>query len=115
MANEMRGSCGERADPKTMATVLYNTMDHSCITELATATVGKPGNENKVDVSQYLELTEYMLSRQAREQILQPQAPVKMDVSGVDMSADAAGAPVPPPPIADPSWSRYLIVDLVIV
>ena len=109
IGNEMREQCGEAADDKLMATVLYSTMDASSNTELATTKLPSLG-DRLVNPADYSELREYILQRQARERILKPQPPVNMDVSAVTKGPKAPSAEIPPVPEVhwDPYAERYL-------
>ena len=95
MVNEMREQGVDEPLPEVLATVLYNNMDASCIAELATTRLDV--DEHVPDVGNFNDLRKYVQKRLARERILQPQVPVKMDVSAVGgqgaLAADAPSAP----------------------
>ena len=113
LVNDMREQCVAPPDSETLATVLYNNMDAICIAELPLAKIGAEMRMPRAD--RFEDLREYVMARQARERILMPQVPVKMDMSVVATGAEAAAAPsyygeaVPPPPAPwSPEADRHL-------
>ena len=91
LVNDMREQCGEVATSDMLATVRYANMDPTCIGELVYVKINRGDRERVANVHCFQDLREYVIKRQARERILAPRAPVRMDVSAVERAALPSG------------------------
>ena len=89
IVREMQEVCGDVPDDEVLADVFAPSLDSSSNSELATM---RKSNGSLIDRSSYKELREYVRDRQAREKIIEPIKPRKMEVSAISAEEAASKA-----------------------